>query len=137
MRGLSGDRRLGMGTRAEGSAAVEFALVPPLVLVMTLAVLQVGLFVKDLLVVHGAARAGAREAAVNADDGAVRDAAVDAAAGLAAERLAVEVMREGGAGTAVRVRVAYDAPIVIPVVRWLFPSDVTLAGAATLRQETG
>ena len=51
-----------------GSASVEFALVLPLVLILGLATLQVALLTKDQLVVQGAARAGAREAAVSTDD---------------------------------------------------------------------
>ena len=47
-----------------GSAAVEFALVLPLLLVVGLALLQVGLLTKDQLIVQEAARAGARQAAV-------------------------------------------------------------------------
>ena len=46
--------------RHVGSAAVEFALVLPLVLVMALALVQVGLLVRDRLLVESAARAGAR-----------------------------------------------------------------------------
>jgi Flp pilus assembly protein TadG len=43
-----------------GTAAVEFALVLPLVLVVALAVVQTGLLVRDRLLVEAAARAGAR-----------------------------------------------------------------------------
>ena len=43
-----------------GTAAVEFALVLPLVLVVALALVQTGLFVRDRLLVEAAARAGAR-----------------------------------------------------------------------------
>ena len=47
--------------RAErGTAAVEFALVLPLVLVVALALVQTGLLVRDRLLVEAAARAGAR-----------------------------------------------------------------------------
>jgi TadE-like protein len=46
--------------RQVGSAAVEFALVLPLVLVMALALVQVGLLVRDRLLVESAARAGAQ-----------------------------------------------------------------------------
>ena len=45
--------------RHVGSAAVEFALVLPLVLVVALALVQVGLLVRDRLLVESAARAGA------------------------------------------------------------------------------
>ena len=43
-----------------GSAAVEFALVLPLVLVVVLALVQVGVFVRDRQSVEAAARAGTR-----------------------------------------------------------------------------
>jgi Flp pilus assembly protein TadG len=43
-----------------GTAAVEFALVLPLVLVVALALVQTGLLVRDRLLVEAAARAGAR-----------------------------------------------------------------------------
>jgi hypothetical protein len=44
-----------------GTAAVEFALVLPLVLVVALALVQTGLLIRDGLLVESAARAGARE----------------------------------------------------------------------------
>ena len=46
--------------RERGTAAVEFALVLPLVLVVALALVQTGLLVRDRLLVEAAARAGAR-----------------------------------------------------------------------------
>lgn len=127
-------RLAGMGQR--GSAAVEFALVLPLLMVTVLALLQVGLLVKDQLVVVGAARAGAREAAVSRDDGRVREAAVTAAVTLRSEDIDVEVRRDGGVGTAVVVTVLYRASAVVPFVEWLFPSIVELRASATMRQET-
>lgn len=126
-------------TGERASAAVEFALVLPLVLVMALALLQVGLVVKDELVVLGSARTGAREAAVTVDDAAVRQAAVDSAAagGLDPSSVEVTVDREGGAGTPVAVGVTYHAPLSVPLVEWLFPSPIDLSGTVTMRQETG
>lgn len=124
------------GTGERGSASVEFALVLPLVLLMCLALLQVGLLVKDQLVVQGAARAGAREGAVSVDDAQVRQAAVDAAVDIDPALVDVLVAREGGAGTAVTVTVTYHAPIVVPLVSWLFPDTVDLSAGAVMRQET-
>jgi Flp pilus assembly protein TadG len=120
---------------ARGSATLEFALVLPLVLVMTLALVQVGVLVKDQLVVAESARAGAREASVNVDDDAARQAAVEAASSLDAARLDVAVERGGGAGDAVSVAVTYHAPVAITVVAWLFPSTIELGATATMRQE--
>jgi TadE-like protein len=47
-------------TSESGTAAVEFALVLPLVLTVALALVQIGLVVRDRLLVESAARAGAR-----------------------------------------------------------------------------
>jgi Flp pilus assembly protein TadG len=124
-------------TRERASASVEFALVLPLVLSMVLALLQVGLLVKDQLVLEGAARAGAREGAVNHDDGAVRQAAVEAAVSLDPNGLEVAVEREGGAGDAVTVRVTYHDDPAVPGVGWLFPETVDLTATASMRQEAG
>jgi Flp pilus assembly protein TadG len=124
-----------MGERA--SAAVEFALVLPLILIMALALVQIGLLVKDQLVVEEAARAGARQAAVSPDDGSARQAAVDAAVSLDSDRLDVSIQRQGGGGTPDTVAVTYHAPIVVPLVAWLFPTQVDLRATAVMRQESG
>ena len=47
-----------------GSAAVEFALLLPILLLLLLALVQVGVIARDSLVLTQASRAGAREAAV-------------------------------------------------------------------------
>jgi hypothetical protein len=101
-----------------------------------MATLQVGLLVKDQLILQGAARAGAREAAVSTDDGAVRQAVSDAAPGLDGGPLDISIARSGGQGGPATVTVGYRAPILISVVRGLFPDTVDLSGTATMRQET-
>ena len=123
------------GERA--SASVEFALVLPLVLIMAMALLQVGLLVKDQLVVEGSARAGARQGAVTREDAEIARAAEKAAVGLDPERLEFVVRREEGAGTPVTVKVVYHAPVEVPLVGWLFPDSIDLAASAVMRQETG
>ena len=60
------------GVTERGTATVEFALVLPLLLVMCLALLQVGLRARDRLLPEAVARAGAREAALQADEAAIR-----------------------------------------------------------------
>jgi Flp pilus assembly protein TadG len=126
-----------MKTGERASAAVEFALVLPLVLTMALALLQVGLYVKDRLIIEGAARAGARHGAVSVDDEEVRREAIDSAASLDPDLVEVTVRREGGGGDPVSVTVVYHSPVVVPLVDWLFPSVVDLAATAVMRQETG
>lgn len=114
---------------------VEFALVLPILLMVTLAVVQVGLVARDQLMVVQASRAGAREAAVTADSEAVRATAVHAAAGLDPDALDVEVSRAGALGDPVTVTVRYAEPIRVPLVAWLFPSTISLVSSAVARQE--
>jgi Flp pilus assembly protein TadG len=97
------------GWREErASASVEFALVLPLVLIMGLALLQVGLLVKDQLVLEGTARAGARQGAVSRDDADVTRAVEAAAVSLDVDRIEVRIERGGGVGTPVAVDVVYQ-----------------------------
>jgi Flp pilus assembly protein TadG len=124
----------GQEVATEGSAAVELALVLPLALLLALALVQVGLLAKDSLVVVQAAREGAREATVSSDGERVRQAALRGG-GLAQERTSVEIRRGEGAGDPVTVSISYQAPMVVPFVAWLFPEEVTVRAAATMRQE--
>jgi Flp pilus assembly protein TadG len=117
-----------------GSASVEFALVLPLVLLLALALLQTGLLMTDRLLLAGAARAGAREAAVGGDEERVRGAAV-AAGGLDPDRLSVDVVRAGAEGGEVSVTVHYRSRIAVPLVGWLFPEGVDLSDRVSMRQE--
>jgi hypothetical protein len=112
-------------------------MVLPLVLILVLCLLEVGLLVKDRLVLEGSARAGAREAAVSLDDAEVRQAVLDAAPSLDTGAIGVSVTREGGAGTAATVEVTYRAVVAIPLIDWLFPSAIDLSATAVMRQETG
>jgi TadE-like protein len=118
-----------------GSAVVEFALVLPVLLMVTLAVVQVGLVARDQLMVVQASRAGAREAAVSVDAPAVRSAVLDAAVGLDPDALDVEVSRAGTIGEPVTVTVRYAESIRVPLVAWLFPSAISLQSSAVARQE--
>jgi len=123
------DRRLD-----RGSAAVEFALLLPILLLLLLALVQVGVLARDSLLLTQASRAGAREAAVQPSADAVDDAVRAAAVGLDPERLRVEVAWSGGRGAPVTVSVAYDVPIA-SLAGWLFPESVSLDASATMRQE--
>ena len=120
-----------------GSAAVEFALVLPLVLLVILALVQVGVFARDRVLVEAAARAGARAAALAHDPPAVAGAAQAAAPGLDPGALGVTTVRSGTRGDPVTVTVTYVDPVRVPVVGWLIGGSVSLAADATLRQEFG
>lgn len=115
-----------------GQAAVELVLVLPLVLVVTLAALQVALVARDQVLVVHAAREGARHAAVSPDDGEVGLVATRAT-GLRGQRLAVRTERRSTPG-AVSVTATYEAPTDVPLVGALV-GDVELEGTVTMRDE--
>jgi Flp pilus assembly protein TadG len=116
-----------------GQAAVELALVLPLVVVVLLAVVQVGLIVRDQILVVHAAREAAREAAVDPGTDAPRRAAL-AGSALSGDRLSVTSAGRGPAGSRVRVEVRYRAPTAVPLVGAAL-GDLTLEAAATMRVE--
>jgi Flp pilus assembly protein TadG len=132
-----------------GAQLVEFALVFPIVLLVTAGIIDVGLLLKDYQVVTNAAREGARLAAVQGGAPAAITARVNAylaAGGL--QGSATTDVREvlvpnpsGAALPAVRVVVAYPyeyivlAPIATLIAADTIPSSVTLRAGATMRQE--
>lgn len=116
---------------------VEFALLLPILLLLLLALVQIGVLARDRLLLSQAARAGAREAAITPDEPAVRDAAVRAAPGLDPARLGLEIERTGERGSPVTVRTSYEVPVAAAIAGWLLPDTVTLDAEATNRQEFG
>ena len=120
-----------------GSAVVEFALVLPLVLLVVLALVQVGLFARDRLLVEAAVRSAVRAAAVQDDDAAVRAAALAAAPGLVEANLTLAITRAGARGSPVTVHVTYVDPVRVPFVRLFVGDGVTMTTSAVARQEFG
>lgn len=120
-----------------GSAALEFALLLPILFLVLLAVVQVGAIGRDRLLLSQAARAGVREAAVQDSEDAVTLAVRAGAPGLDPARLRIAVARTGPRGSPVTVSLEYDVVIAGALAGWLLPDAVTLRTAATARQEFG
>ena len=120
-----------------GTAAVEFALVLPLVLTVALALVQTGLLLRDRLLVEAAARAAARAAAVHDDGSAIHAAAIAAAPSLDEAAIGLTVERRGGRGEPVTVSLRYASSVRVPFVGWLFGASVPMATSTTSRQEYG
>lgn len=116
-----------------GQASVELALVLPLVVILLLAVVQLGLLVRDQILVVHAAREAAREAAVDPAADAPRRAAL-ASSALTDSRLTVTSTGRGAVGTRVRVEVAYRAPTGVPLLGAAV-GNLTLRASATMRVE--
>lgn len=132
-----------------GAQLVEFALVFPLLLLLTAGIIDMGLVIKDYQVVTNAAREGARLGALEGigDDLVVARVNTYLESGglrAVAETDVAEVEVGGGAGptfTAVDVVVSYPhavlmlAPVTGLFEALSFPSSVTLRARATMRRE--
>jgi Flp pilus assembly protein TadG len=132
---------LGVGRRRErGTALIEFTLILPLLLVLTVAVVDFGraFFVKSVL--EQAAREGVRLRAVTsaADSGLVRDRVLQVAGASGVTVTALQI--EGPTATRqVRVRVTGEFSWIFPGVFNLFGAGFTnpmsLTGDAWMRNE--
>jgi TadE-like protein len=115
--------------RESGQSTVEFALLLPLIVFAGLAVLQVGLIVRDHVAVVHAAREAARAASVDPDPGRAEKAArrtlpdADVSVGARPE-----------VGEPISVEVAYQSVTDLPLVGALFP-DPTLRARSVMRVE--
>lgn len=121
------------GDGQRGQASVELALLLPVVLLLLLAVIQVGLVARDVVLVTHASREAARAAAVDGDPGAARRAALGSS-GLDGDRLRTEVTGRQGPGSRVRVELIYRIPTVVPLVGALV-GDHTVRTSASMRVE--
>ena len=121
------------GRCERGQATVEAALVLPLVVLLLLAVVQVGLLVRAEVLVTHAAREAARSAAVDSDPEAAARAAKGSTT-LDPHRMSVNVKGRDGPGSRVQVEVTYSAATEVPLVGALI-GDVTVHATATMRVE--
>ena len=112
---------------------MELALVLPLVVLLLLAVVQLGLLVRDQILVVHAAREAAREAAVDPAADAPRRAAL-ASSTLVGDRLTVTATGRGAPGSRVTVEVAYRPATHVPLLGAAV-GDLTLRASATMRVE--
>lgn len=119
--------------REAGQATVELALTLPLVVLFSLMVIQAGLVAKDVLLVHHAAREGARAAAVDPTPAAA-SAGVRGGARLDQGRLGVSLRGGSSEGDLATVRVSYASPTNVPIVG-AFVGDINLTAEVTMRVE--
>jgi Flp pilus assembly protein TadG len=119
--------------REGGQATVEVALLLPLLALLLLAVVQVGLVVRDQVLVTHAAREAARAAAVDPQAAVAREGAVTAAR-LDPVRLSVELSGSTEPGGRLTVTVRYRAATTVPLAGALL-ADRTLVAEATMRVE--
>jgi Flp pilus assembly protein TadG len=123
-------------TRGErGAAAVEFALVVPLLLVLVLGIAEFGRAYTISTTLSNAARVGARTMALENSTGAARTAAQGAATGVALSTGQITVTPSScptpstGSTTLVTVTITYP----MTFVTGLFGKSVTLHGTGVMR----
>ena len=109
-----------------GQATVEFALLLPVLVLAAVAILQVGLVIRDYVAVVHAAREAARAASVDADPAAAAHRVLPGAGVHVGPRPAV--------GDPIRVEVDFRSVTDLPLVGALFP-DPLLHHVSTMRVE--
>ena len=125
----------GTGRRADwasdrGAAAVEFALVFPVLILMLIGIVEFGSVFNTQLMLTSAAREGARTMAVTGDAGQARTAVIDAAVGAALTAANISVSPTScSATTNVSVVIDYDKPYLTG----LFGATIPLEGKSTRR----
>ena len=113
-----------------GAAAVEFALVLPILVLILFGVIEFGGVYNAQLMVTGSAREAARAMAIDGVVAEAQDVARDAAVGIAPGDLDIEISPAAcAAGTDVTVEVRYDRPFLTG----LFGTTIELTGLATRR----
>lgn len=119
--------------RERGQATVELALVLPIAVLLALAVAQVAVVAVDSVLVHHAAREGARAAAVEPTQAVARKAA-QGAAGLDAGSLIVGLSGGRVRGEHLTVTANYRSSTTIPLIGRMV-GDVELVSSVTIRVE--
>ena len=129
--------------REDGAAAMEFAIVGPLLVLLAAGVIQLGSIAQVALVASNAAREGARYAAVAQGSASVaQNAALDYASTMLSTRSDVTLPAASGIqvavtgsvpGGSVSVTVPVSVSVTTPVMSTLLGSRVSLNGHATMR----
>lgn len=118
-----------------GAAAVEFAIVVPVLLLLVVGIAEFGRAYSTAAVLSGAAREGARTMALQNSTSAARTAAQGAATGLTLSSSQIAISPSAcpaaGSGTTTLMTVTITYPM--PFLSGVFGSSVTLHGKGVMR----
>ncbi|MGB5756515.1 MAG: TadE/TadG family type IV pilus assembly protein [Acidimicrobiales bacterium] len=117
-----------------GQSTAELAILLPVLMILTLTVVQVGLVARDVVVVHHAAREAARAVAIEPVVEEAVAGAERASSALDPDRLAVGLRGGRSTGDLLTVEVDYRAPTDVPVVGSLI-GDIGVSAKAVVRVE--
>lgn len=116
------------GAREDGAAAVEFALILPILLLFIFGIIEFGFIFNRWTSVTHAAREGVRQMSVGVDDLTATVAAEDAAPDLGTD---IDCTAVDVGMSDVRMTCTSDYDLAL----WLFSDTVTLTSTAQMRQE--
>ena len=118
-----------------GQATVELAVVLPFLLLVLLAIAEMGMMLSSFLSVQSLAQDGARDVALGLSEGAIISQLNGLVpSDLQASNLQVSFSPDAGTGgwafgTEVTVAVQYPYPIIVPVISGLLGNQITLKSA--------
>jgi Flp pilus assembly protein TadG len=132
-RGASEDVRISSLRKEAGAAAVEFALVLPILLALILGIFEFGRLFNIQIQISNAAREAARVMAIRDDVGEAQSAAIATAPALNPAIAAGQVLLSVGTcedapeGTPVHATVTYTTDLIVPGFwEWATGNDFTL-----------
>jgi Flp pilus assembly protein TadG len=128
--------------RQEGVSTVAFALMAPIILYLLFGVMEAGRVFEAWLVITNEAREAARYGSVNyglTDSATLNQAVLSYLDGRLAMSLAPSgIYRQpvvNTSGGTVDVTVYYQVPLVIPLIKTVFPNPFPLAAHSVMRGE--
>jgi len=124
--------------RQAGQAAVELALVIPLLLLLVFGVFEFGRLLNAYLTLQHAAREGARLGVLGATDSEIIAVIESTAVTLRTSDLVIEIspIQAGRtAGTIMTVTVTYAFEVVVPVISGIIGSSLPITSTLSMRVE--
>ncbi len=122
----------------KGQAAVELALILPVLVLLLLGMLQVGIVLQDYLQLQQAVEQGARAASLGASDATVLQTVDAAAPSLNPSSLTLAVSpspSERQTGTDVDVQGRYSISVSIPLLTPLLGGALQISSQSVMRME--
>jgi Flp pilus assembly protein TadG len=126
--------------KERGQATVELALVLPVLLLILFGIMEFGRVFSAYLVITNAAREGARQAAIGANNSTIENAVYNASSSLGdLTSLTVSINPHEEAsrvtGEEASVTINYNVDLVIPIISEIAPDPFPLEARSVMRVE--
>ncbi|MEW6173491.1 MAG: TadE family protein [Bacillota bacterium] len=122
-----------------GQATVELALILPILLLILFGIMEFGRIFSAYLIITNAAREGARQASIGADNAIIESSVYSAAYTLESSRLTIDISPFSKAdrvtGVTSTVTVGYSVYLVIPMISDIIQNPFPLQARSVMRVE--